>query len=200
MEAQCFFADQQQVETAGRDLIERMARQDQIALQEFYEQYHKLAFSFALRILGCRAEAEEVTLEVFWQVWQQASQYNQSRGSVSAWLIMMTRSRAIDRRRARERRDGTLQALEVDSTNERAGDCNFDPEESIYSLERRTAVLDALAEMGEKQRQVIELAYFNGLSQSEIATLLDEPLGTVKTRIRTALQVLREKLKRYLQQ
>lgn len=196
MKAQCLFADHQQVETVGRDLVERMAKQDQSALQDFYDQYHKLVFSFALKVLASPTEAEEITLEVFWQVWQQAGQYNQSRGSISAWLVMMTRSRAIDRRRVQERRKGMLQIVDTDSA-EIGVDLNFDPENNVYSLERREAVLTALAEMGEKQKQVIELAYFNGLSQSEIASLLKEPLGTIKTRIRTGLQVLREKLKQY---
>jgi RNA polymerase sigma-70 factor (ECF subfamily) len=198
VEAQCYLADQQQIEAAGRDLIERMARQDQSALAEFYDRYYKLVFSFALKILSCRAEAEEVMLEVFWQVWQQAGQYNRSRGSISAWLIMMARSRAIDRRRARERANGSLLSVENENINDQALDASIGPEENFYFLERREAVLTVLAEMSDKQRKVIELAYFSGLSQSEIAAQLQEPLGTVKTRIRTGVQILREKLKRYL--
>lgn len=194
MEAQCYLVDQQQAETTGRDLVERMSRHDQTALEEFYDRYHKLVFSFILKVLSCRAEAEEVTLEVFWQAWQQAGQYSSARGSVSAWLIMMARSRAIDRRRARER--AMLHVVE-DSTAQKLDFYN-NPEESFYTLERREAVLGALAEMGDKQRKAIELAYFAGLSQSEIADLLHEPLGTVKTRIRTGMQILREKLKRFL--
>jgi RNA polymerase sigma factor (sigma-70 family) len=198
VEAEFFLADQQQVEMAARELIERMARQDQTALKLFYEQYHKLVFSFAFKILSCRDEAEEVTLEVFWQVWQQAVQYSQKRGSVSAWLVMMTRSRAIDRRRSRDRRNCMLESVDTEGIGDRSSDSSFDPEENLYGLERRDAVLGALAEMSDKQRQAIELAYFNGLSQSEIATLLEEPLGTIKTRIRTGMQALREKLKRYV--
>jgi RNA polymerase sigma factor (sigma-70 family) len=198
VEAECFIADQQQVEMAARDLVERMARQDQTALKAFYEQYHKLVFSYALKILNCRDEAEEVTLEVFWQIWQQAGQYSQKRGSVNAWLIMMTRSRAIDRRRARERRTSILQPIDTETIGDQSSDVSFDPEKNLYGHERQRAVLDALAEMSEKQRQAIELAFFNGLSQSEIATFLQEPLGTVKTRIRTGMQALREKLKRFV--
>lgn len=196
MEAHCF-VEQQQVEIAGRDLIERMAHQDQTALQEFYDRYHKLVFSFALKILNCRSEAEEIMLEVFWQAWQQAGQYSQTRGSVSAWLIMMTRSRSIDRRRSRERSSGAVSPVD-DLLNEQISDTSIDPEESLYSMERREAVLGALAEMNDKQRQAIELAYFRGLTQSEIAEHLKEPLGTIKTRIRAGLQILREKLKQFV--
>jgi RNA polymerase sigma-70 factor, ECF subfamily len=198
VEAKCLFVDQQQAETTGRELIERMARQDQVALQDFYDRYHKLVFSFVLKILACRTEAEEVMLEVFWQVWQQAGLYNQSRGNVSAWLIMMARSRAIDRRRSRDRANFAFQPVEQFPLNAQVLDFNSDPEENYYSLERREAVMSALAEMSDKQRRAIELAYFGGLSQSEIAAQLQEPLGTVKTRIRTGIQILREKLKRYL--
>src|SRR5215467_7271162 len=95
----------------GKELIERMAQRDHNALGDFYDQYNKLVFSFALKILNSREEAEEVTLEVFWQAWQQADQYTDKRGSVGAWLVMMTRSRAIDRRRARERRNLFLEAV-----------------------------------------------------------------------------------------
>ena len=198
MEAECFIADQHQVEIVARELIERMARQDQTALKAFYEQYHKLVFSYALKILNCPDEAEEVTLEVFWQVWQQSGQYSQKRGTVTAWLIMMTRSRSIDRRRARERRNCILEPMDTEGLGNSTLDASFDPEKSLYWLERRRAILGALAEMNEKQRQAIELAFFKGLSQSEIADFLQEPLGTVKTRIRVGMQVLREKLKRYV--
>src|SRR6185436_5068368 len=101
-------------------------------------------------------------------------QYNQKRGSVSAWLIMIARSRSIDRRRSLARSIGSLQPVDPEILNDQP-DITFDPEESLYSLERREAVLGALSEMNDKQRKAIELAYFNGLSQSEIATLLEEP-------------------------
>ena len=198
MEAEVFLADQQRVEIAGRELLERMARQDQTALKEFYEQYCKLVYSFVLRILNCRAEADEITLEVFWQAWQQAEQYCQKRGSVSAWLIMIARSRAIDRRRSNERRNGNLDAVDTEGISDQNSGIGIDPEKSLYWLERREAVLNALSEMNDKQRQAIELAYFSGLSQSEIAAVLQEPLGTIKTRIRTGMQALREKLKQYV--
>jgi RNA polymerase sigma-70 factor, ECF subfamily len=198
VEAQCYFIDQQQTESNERHLVERIASQDPDALQEFYDRYYKLVFSLALKILNSWSEAEEVTVDVFWQVWQQAGQYSAARGSVSAWVVMIARSRAIDRRRSRERQNSHTTSMEnLDFANVEAG-TEYNPEKSFYSLEKREAVRNALAEMNEKQRHVIELAYFKGLSQSEIAALLNEPLGTVKTRIRAGMQFLREKLTTYL--
>ncbi|MBL8150560.1 MAG: sigma-70 family RNA polymerase sigma factor [Blastocatellia bacterium] len=201
MKAQPFIVDQHRVESLGRELVERMARQDQAALQEFYARYSKLIFSFVLKIVRSQAEAEEVVMDVFWQAWQQAGLYSQSRGSVSSWIITIARSRAIDRKRYLERQNigDSIEISEVIGQADNAvTDPEADPEVNLYLLERREAVLGAIAQMGDKQRQAIELAYFSGMSQSEIADLLKEPLGTVKTRMRSALQVLREKLERYI--
>ncbi len=197
MEAKRALLNQQVVETTAYELVELIARQDQLALQQFYDRYNKLVFSLAMKVLNCRTEAEEVTLEVFWQVWQQAAQYKEARGSVLAWVIMITRSRAIDRRRSRERNGNTLYVFDNTSVSDLSIDVVDDPEETFYTSQRREAVINALSEMSDKQRMAIELAYFAGLSQSEIATQLQEPLGTVKTRIRSGIQILREKLKRY---
>lgn len=197
VEAKRALLNQQVFETTAYELVELIARQDQLALQQFYDRYNKLVFSLAMKVLNCRTEAEEITLEVFWQIWQQAAQYNETRGSVVAWLIMITRSRAIDRRRARERNGNTLYVFDNTNLNDIAVDVIDDPEENFYSSQRREAVINALSEMSDKQRMAIELAYFAGLSQSEIAVQLQEPLGTVKTRIRSGIQILREKLKRY---
>lgn len=197
VEAKRALLNQQVFETTAYELVELIARQDQLALQQFYDRYNKLVFSLAMKVLNCRTEAEEITLEVFWQIWQQAAQYNETRGSVVAWLIMITRSRSIDRRRARERNGNTLYVFDNTNLNDIAVDVIDDPEENFYSSQRREAVINALSEMSDKQRMAIELAYFAGLSQSEIAVQLQEPLGTVKTRIRSGIQILREKLKRY---
>lgn len=198
MEAKRILLNPEIPESTAYDLIARMAQQDQIALQDFYDRYNKLVFSLALKVLNCRTEAEEVTLEVFWQIWQQASQYRENRGSVVAWLVMIARSRAIDRRRARDRISNTLYVVDNNNLNDLSVDMALDPEENFYTAQRREAVINALSEMSDKQRMAIELAYFAGLSQSEIANQLQEPLGTVKTRIRSGIQILREKLKRYI--
>ncbi|KAF0192889.1 MAG: ECF subfamily RNA polymerase sigma-24 subunit, partial [bacterium] len=147
MEAKRFLTNQQVPESTAYELVERMAKQDQQALQEFYDRYNKLVFSLVLKVLNCRTDAEEVTLEVFWQVWQQATQYKETRGSVVAWLVMITRSRAIDRRRSRERSSNTLYLIDNTNIIDSSPDYVYNPEENFYSSQRREAVLNALSEM-----------------------------------------------------
>ena len=177
-------------------LLERMTERDEAALSEFYDRYHRLVYSLALRVLGNSTEAEDVVVDVFWQVWQQAGQYAAERGKVFTWLMTIARRRAIDRQRRRQRQDVIAQALEVQQRN--TVQALTDPEEDLFVGERRRSVRAALDLLPETQRRVIELAYYGGLSQSEIAAVLNEPLGTVKTRIRTGLAQLRASLKSYL--
>lgn len=186
--------DRSRVEDVGRQLLERIAHKDDAALSEFYDRYSRLVYSFALKVLRSQSDAEEVTADVFWQVWRQAESYNVARGSVAAWLITIARSRAIDRRRSLERRG---EETEIDLKLTEDGGGSADPEVDVYLKETRSVIERALGELNEKQRQIVELAYFKGLSQSEISELLQEPLGTVKTRSRAAMQFLRERLKRY---
>lgn len=186
--------ERSRVEDVGRQLLERIAHKDDAALSEFYDRYSRLVYSFALKVLRSQSDAEEVTADVFWQVWRQAESYNVARGSVAAWLITIARSRAIDRRRSLERRG---EETEIDLKLTEDGGGSADPEVDVYLKETRSVIERALGELNEKQRQIVELAYFKGLSQSEISELLQEPLGTVKTRSRAAMQFLRERLKRY---
>ncbi len=186
--------DRSRVEDVGRQLLERIAHKDDAALGEFYDRYSRLVYSFVLKVLRSQNDAEEITADVFWQVWRQAESYNMARGSVAAWLITIARSRAIDRRRALERRGGET---EIDLKLAEDAGSSADPEVDVYLKETRSVIECALGELNEKQRQIVELAYFKGLSQSEISELLHEPLGTVKTRSRAAMQFLRERLKRY---
>lgn len=194
MKAEGYTIDRSRVEEVGRQLLERIARKDDAALSEFYDRYSKLIYSFVLKILHSQNDAEEVTADVFWQVWRQAESYNVARGSVVAWLITIARSRAIDKRRGLERRG---EETEIDLKFMEDGSNTSDPEVDVYLKETRSMIEGVLGELNEKQRQIVELAYFKGLSQSEISELLDEPLGTVKTRSRAAMQFLRERLKRY---
>jgi len=177
-------------------LLERVAKRDEAALNAFYDRYHRLVYSLALRVVGIAADAEDVVLDVFWQVWQQAGQYDPERGSVITWLITIARSRAIDRLR-RLRRNGTLVQTAVAQQEEPVRSLG-DPQEDIFAAEQRRRVRSALDLLPEPNRRAIELAYYGGLSQSEVAAALDEPLGTVKTRIRTGLAHLREHLQAYL--
>jgi len=171
-------------------LIERTARGEEAALAALYDRTAPLVHGLALRIVGNRGAAEEVTGDVYLQVWRQAARYDRARGAPLAWLLTLARSRAIDRVRVASQRHETeplREALAVPSAAP-------DPEESSAVAERRRNVQGALARLAPEQRQAIELAYFGGLSHSEVAVKLGEPLGTVKTRIRLGMMRLRETL------
>jgi RNA polymerase sigma-70 factor (ECF subfamily) len=143
--------------------------------------------TFALRILRERGEAEEVVQDVFVQAWRQAGSYSAERGTPEAWLITMTRSRGIDKLRSRRRRDEMVRPAEnPDRLPEPVA-----LESASAPGEARATLGEALADLPVTQRSVLALAYFDGLTQSEIAARLGEPLGTVKTRIRSGLERLR---------
>ena len=175
-------------------LMERMARQEQEALSTLYDRHRSVVFSLALRILRDRAEAEEVLTDVFFQSWKSAGGFDPLRGSVVGWLITLCRSRAIDRLRARGRRDASLAALAADPLQAVSPGAGTGPEESTEIRHRSARVLAAMGALSTEQRGALELAYYSGLSHSEIAEKLGEPLGTVKTRIRQGLLALRESL------
>lgn len=171
-------------------LIRRMTQGDQQALGTFYDATSTLVYGLARRILGNTATAEEVTLDVYTQVWRQAASYNQERGTPSAWLFMLTRSRAIDRLRSYTQEQKRLASLEVAETPPSVST----PEESSMVTERRRLVQTAFATLVPEQRHVLELAYFSGLSHYDIAAQLGLPVGTVKTRLRLGMAKLRELL------
>jgi RNA polymerase sigma-70 factor (ECF subfamily) len=163
-------------------LVQRLTSGDPAALGEFYDRYAGLVNGLALRILRNAAEAEDVVQEVFVQVWRQAERYDSARGSAEAWLCMIARSRSLDRlRRRASRRE------ESDETLAGAGSETPRTEEAL-------AVRKALESLTSDQRRALELAYYEGMTQSEIAERLQEPLGTIKTRIRTAMIRLRDVL------
>jgi RNA polymerase sigma-70 factor, ECF subfamily len=168
-------------------LLQLMASGDRDAFGRFYDRYASLAFTFALRLLGSRSDAEDLLQEVFLQVWRQALSYSPERGSPEAWLITMTRSRAIDKLRSMRRRD--MRPLAPDEPARDEGGLEVEP--LTEASEAKLTVKGGLARLPETQRVVLELAYFDGLTQSEIAARIGEPLGTVKTRIRAGLERLR---------
>jgi RNA polymerase sigma-70 factor (ECF subfamily) len=171
-------------------LLARTAQGDLSALAELYDQTNTLVYSLALRILRDQDAAEDVTIEVYTQVHRQASHYDPSRGPPSAWLLTLTRSRAIDRLRTEAIRREREEALEATVTSP-----GGDPEACSATTELRRIVRRALETLTPEQREVIEIAYYSGLSHSEIAARLGQPLGTVKTRIRTGIMSLREQLR-----
>lgn len=179
------------MEVAGADLIRRMAAGDRQAFAPFYDRYASLVFPLILRIVRDRADAADVLQEVFWEAWQSAGRYDAGRGTPEAWVVMRARSRAIDRVRSVRKRSGTFVAPLDEAVMAAPDEGKPDPADLLSD---RGRVQSALERLPGAQREVIELAYWNGLTQTEIATRLAQPLGTVKTRIRLGLERLREAL------
>jgi len=168
---------------AGSELIRRMAAGDRDAFAGFYDAYAPLAFGVLRRMLP-PDEAAETLQDVFWELWRAAPDYDAARGTPEAWVVVRARSRGIDRVRSVRRRDEMLTGT--------PSELPADPARNPGSLfEMREVLRGALAALPESQRHVIELAYFAGLTQTEIALRLGEPLGTVKTRIRLGMERLR---------
>lgn len=181
------------------DLVGRMARGDESAIAALYDRYGAVLYAVAFRIVGQKADAEEVVMEAFAQAWRDASRFEAARGSVAAWLTMISRSRALDHVRSRDRRErlNTSVAREEQAQPPATGSWGTDPGYQVEQTERQKRVAEALASLSPVQRQAIEMAYYDGLSQSEIAGRLNEPLGTVKTRVRLGMMRLREALRPY---
>jgi RNA polymerase sigma-70 factor, ECF subfamily len=169
-------------------LIAAIAAGDRDAFGRFYDLTAPMAFGLIRRVLRDPEAAAEVLQEVFWQVWQDAPRYDPTRGTPEAWLVMRAKTRAIDRLRSMRRRDRTFVAPVDESVARRSPDQAPNP---AVVAEDRGLIQTALAQLPEPQRRVIELAFFEGLTHSEIATRLGEPLGTVKTRARLGLDRLR---------
>ena len=174
--------------TTGVNLIQRVANQDREAFSQLYERFSTLVFTLAMRMLKTRYDAEDLLQEVFVQVWRQAQGYSVERGSPEAWIINIARSRAIDKIRSIRRTEKSF-VLTDDPARAESGK---NVESSAAESETRLTMNAALANLPETQRRVLELAYFDGLTQTEIAKRLAEPLGTVKTRMRSGIQRLRQ--------
>jgi RNA polymerase sigma-70 factor (ECF subfamily) len=178
-----------------RTLVARIERRDADALAALYDRYGARVNGLAARILRDTGEAEEVVQEVFLYVWRAASTFDGTRGSVLAWLLVATRSRAIDRLRAR-RPGGRERLRPLEEAPEAASPENV--EVGAEGRQWEAICRAAIAELPEDQRRALELAYFEGLTQQEIAERTDSPLGTVKTRVRLGLMKLRERIRPYL--
>ena len=181
---------------ADRALLERMQRGDEGALGELYDRWAVPVRALAAWLLRDADEAEEVVEDTFWQAWRRRADFDGTRGSVQAWLLTIARSRALDRRRAlgRRREEPMPDVLPAEWELGRDGARDDDPALRVEEAETRALVLAALQELPREQRESLAMAYFEGLSQSEIAERTRQPLGTVKTRVRLAMQKLRERL------
>lgn len=174
-------------------ILQRIAAGDQSALGELYDRFSRPLFSVALRVLNDPAEAEDVLHDVFVTVWEKAGDFESSRGHAFSWALTLTRNRAIDRVRSRKRRAEILaQAVPDDIGGDAASDAKLDSADTLWFKEKAAAVRTAVATLPEDQRLALELAYFGGLTQQQIAGKLSQPLGTVKARIRRALLKLRD--------
>ena len=174
-------------------LIRLIARAKTDALNELYERYHRLVFSVALAIIGDLQVAEEVMLDVFVQVWQRAATYDPGQAGVRTWLIAITRNHAIDILRMRKSRP-EANSINLDAVSVPDGLSQHGLEEGLQLSMEREGLRSKLAELPAEQREVLVLAYFKGYTQSQIAEVLKQPLGTIKTRIRLAMQKLRKLL------
>ena len=170
-------------------LVQSVAHGDQLALHALYDRSHRLVFTLAMRITGSRETAEEVTLDVFHDVWRRASAYDAANGTVLGWIMNQARSRALDRLRyeSRKKRSGEGAGLAE-------ADFAVDSEIVLQLKQQAEAVRGALGVLTPDERRAIETAYFSELTYAEAAARLNEPLGTVKTRIRSALHKLRDAL------
>ncbi len=168
-------------------LVQSIATGDQLALHALYERSHRIVFTLIMRITANRETAEELTIDVFHDVWRRASGYDAANGTVLGWIMNQARSRAIDR-------------LRFDSRKKRSGDVEppaeaaADPRDVLELREQSQSLRTALAVLTPDERQAIEATFFAGLTYAEAAVRLDQPLGTIKTRIRSALHKLRQAL------
>ena len=179
----------EQAQITDVDLLKAIVRQDERALAELYDRYRVILFGLLIRILNSREEAEDVLQEVFLQVWRRAADFDENRGRPFTWLVTLARSRGIDRLRSLAARERVAQAGAREPSEEVS-----DAVADAFRSEQRGLVTSALSQLPDEQKRPLMLAYFDGLTQSEIATKLEAPLGTVKTRMRSGLIKLRELL------
>jgi RNA polymerase sigma-70 factor, ECF subfamily len=171
-------------------IVRAIAAGDQSALRALYERTHRLVFTLTMRISGNRATAEELTLDVFHDVWRRASQYDPANGSVIGWLMNQARSRAIDQLRFAQRQ----KRIDPGTEKPESATAADDSEKTVEARERSRVLTNALALLSPEERQAIETAFFFEASYTEVAARLNQPLGTIKTRIRSGLMKLRRAL------
>ena len=177
-----------------KDLLKRIAQKDPVALSLLYDQYNRLLFGLLISILKKKTEAEDLLQDVFTNIWEKADQYDPDRGTAYTWIVSLTRNKGIDRLRSKVYKEQKKQSTSLDdeSVYHPLYSSENDPLEDTILSDRAEMLRNALQQISEKQRQVIHISYFDGLSQSEISDEYDIPLGTVKTRMRDGMMKLRE--------
>ena len=171
-------------------LVRSIAAGDQLALHALYERAHRIVFTLVMRITANRETAEELTIDVFHEVWRGASRYDAASGTVLAWIMNQARSRAIDRLRFESRKKRSA----ADGAQPQAAEVAADPDDMLELREQGESLRAALVSLTPDERQAIETTFFAGLTYAEAAARLDQPLGTIKTRIRSGLHKLRRAL------
>jgi RNA polymerase sigma-70 factor (ECF subfamily) len=174
------------------ELLRQIAAGDRLAFAEFYDRNSVLMFSVASRILSDPGDAEDVLQEAFVQIWEKAKNFDPKLGKPSSWAAILVRNKAIDRIRASQRR--TRLAAEAGTEMAIAAEHDNSANEAIHGHDKAKLIQSAIFELPAEQRQAIELAYFSGLTQNEISEKLQEPLGTIKARVRRGLLKLRDQL------
>ncbi len=180
--------------STDNQLVVRLTSGDAQALEQLYDRYVRQCFGLALRMLGDAALAEEVVQEVFLKLWNQPDKYSAQKGRFASWLLSLVHHRCIDELRRRSRTEVALDDPIMGNRLDAEPDYDLDPSDRVWLAEQQRTVRQALAGIAPEQRRILELAYYGGFSQSEIADKLKQPLGTVKTRMRLGLQNLRKAL------
>lgn len=183
-------------EDRDRELMARIKERDPAALSELYDRYKGLLFGVILSVLRKREEAEDILQEVFTKIWEQAEKFDLEKGTVYTWIVTLARNKSIDRLRSKVYKEQKKQSVSLDNEDvfHPLYSDESDPLENTILIERAKKVHKALDQISESQRKVLQVAYFYGMSQSEISEEFDIPLGTVKTRMRDGMIKLRELL------
>lgn len=183
-------------ELSDGELLNRLHAREIASLEMLYDRYSAYVHGLSLRILYNAQEAEEVTQDVFWQLWRSEARYDPERGRFSAWLFAITRSRCLDRLRSRKRRIDPEPLSPEPLSPEAIPSSTAGPEECASMEERRRRVTAALKKLPDKQRESLELCFLRGFTHQEVAEHLGEPLGTVKSRIKIGMYKLKVRLER----
>lgn len=180
------------------ELMKKIKAKDDKALAELYDLYNRLLFGMIISVVKKREEAEDVLQEVFVKIWEKAHSFNEDRGNVYSWIVTLTRNKAIDRIRSKGYKTQQKASQDVDAPEFTLEGDKYDPLETTIFSDRAELVRKALGEIPESQSEVLEIAYYRGMTQSEISDHLEIPLGTVKTRMRQGMIKLKDILGEFI--